>query len=217
MLKGEKQEEPHQVAEKSCENQNLENIPPPSIDFEDIDVNAFGKTYKQVQKTPLKKIETNTIQLKSIEKKFLFSSQTRSRESDLSKFDDTPQNNYKKKSIQPTNQDLYLIENEHDDDDDDFLNLDTLVKPITWRNSLTTTNKKNNNDLNIMDIANGMTYSLNLIGTPTVVQQNTPKTPRNRKSIFAQQSGTTDVSKSPLLKLAYISSHGKRVSRSGQI
>ncbi len=55
-----------------------------------------------------------------------------------------------------------------------------------------------------------------LLKNPTNCEQpTTPKTPRQqpRKSLLCSNLG--DVHKSPLLKLAYISSHGKRLSRNG--
>ena len=146
--------------------------------------------------TPLKKIETNTVQhLRSIEKQIVFKHQMR--QSDSIKFDDeTPNCKRTKASLTK----IHSIEG--DEDEDDFLKLGSF-KPISWRNSVTNSNEM------IIDITNSLNFNLNII--------NTPKTPRNRKSLFSQQNGSTDISKSPLLKLAYISSHGKRLSRSGQV
>jgi hypothetical protein len=153
---------------------------------------------KKIPGTPSRKIETNSIQLKSIEKQLVF--KYRTRQSD--KFDETPK--------RPLNEPLTKIHsinnnfNGEEDEEDDFLKLET-VKPISWRNSVVNSNEM------IIDITNGMSINLNLIN-------NTPKTPHNnRKSLFSHQPGSTDISQSPLLKLAYISSHGKRLSRSGQI
>ncbi len=77
-------------------------------------------------------------------------------------------------------------------EEDDFLNLDAF-RPICFRNSILNPQIQNNDDA-----------------------PQTPKTPRqfnSRRSLLSQQSSETV--KSPLLKLAYISSHGKRLSRGG--
>ena len=178
----------------------------PTIEITPV-VEVKNKIEELVKKeTPLKKIETNTVHLKSIEKKIVFNHRDKSRPSDLIKFEATPKN-CNKKSIQP----IKRMDEDQEDDDDDFLNLNS-CKPISWRNSVA-----NTNDI-VIDITNSININLNLInGTPTK-QNNTPKTPRNRKSLFLQQAnGSCDIAKSPLLKLVYISSHGKRLSRSGQV
>lgn len=172
-------------------------------DKENVGLNAIVDEVVLTSKTPLKLIE-NTIEKQQLNNNSTskLNTKTRSRVSDLIKFDDTPKNK-KKVSIKPciTHDEVNECVN-NDDDDDDFLNLDT-YKPISWRNSIT------------------IKATTNLISLTPTVTQTTPKTPRNnRRSILTATqtaSGGTEVAQSPLLKLAYISSHGKRLSRSSQL